>query len=371
MKKSIKLMAALSLLGAICLTSFPSQTQGYAATTAAAATTSGTIIIEYTVRDTGEILDKVTYAAGTLTVGDTLPVELKSFAGYRLTDAWISNPTTEINISELDKTLTVMYVVDETTEPSTTEPSTTEPSTTEPSTTEPSTTEPSTTEPSTTEPSTTEPSTTEPSTTEPSTTEPSTTEPSTTEPSTTEPSTTEPSTTEPSTTEPSVTPASITVSDKVMTVGDKLTEEIILDWATFSYEGDYISGFEVIGEPIQVDGNSNKLLEAGSHQIRYYLTDLDGKLLAEKTMTLTVNEPTAVVPDEEAKDSGKTPEKPTTKNPVEPTKELQGTKKEMTQKRKTLPATGEQKTNGIIGLSGVVGLALAGGALVRRNRQRK
>lgn len=324
-------MAALSLLGAICLTSFPSQTQGYAATTAAAATTSGTIIIEYTVRDTGEILDKVTYAAGTLTVGDTLPVELKSFAGYRLTDAWISNPTTEINISELDKTLTVMYVVDETTEPSTTEPSTTEPSTTEPSTTEPSTTEPSTTEPSTTEPSTTEPSTTE----------------------------------------PSVTPASITVSDKVMTVGDKLTEEMILDWATFSYEGDYISGFEVIGEPIQVDGNSNKLLEAGSHQIRYYLTDLDGKLLAEKTMTLTVNEPTAVIPDEEAKDSGKTPEKPTTKNPVEPTKELQGTKKEMTQKRKTLPATGEQKTNGIIGLSGVVGLVLAGGALVRRNRQRK
>ena len=85
----------------------------------------------------------------------------------------------------------------------------------------------------------------------------------------------------------------INVSDKTMYVGDKLTEEDILNWATFENVDGLKIGFEVIGDPIQVYKVGNTLAEPGVHQIRYYVESTtrasQKRYLAEETITLTIN----------------------------------------------------------------------------------
>ncbi|WP_430606644.1 hypothetical protein IGJ55_002719 [Enterococcus sp. AZ170] len=85
----------------------------------------------------------------------------------------------------------------------------------------------------------------------------------------------------------------INVSDKTMYVGDKLTEEDILNWATFENVDGLKIGFEVIGDPIQVYKVGNTLAEPGVHQIRYYVEATtrasQKRYLAEETITLTIN----------------------------------------------------------------------------------
>jgi len=83
----------------------------------------------------------------------------------------------------------------------------------------------------------------------------------------------------------------INVSDKTMYVGDKLTEEDILNWATFEHADGLKVGFKVLGNPIQVLKKDNTLVEPGVHQIKYYVegkTRASENHVAEKTITLTV-----------------------------------------------------------------------------------
>lgn len=86
--------------------------------------------------------------------------------------------------------------------------------------------------------------------------------------------------------EKTVAKASVTAEDKVMYVGDKLTKDMVMDWATFENIEGYEYGFEVVGEAIKVTQLGNKLVEPGTHKIRYYATN--GKDTVETFITLTV-----------------------------------------------------------------------------------
>lgn len=83
----------------------------------------------------------------------------------------------------------------------------------------------------------------------------------------------------------------IDVSDKTMYIGDKLTDEDILNWATFENADGLNVGFKVIGDPIQVYKLGSTLAEPGIHQIKYYVegkTRASENYVAEKTITLTI-----------------------------------------------------------------------------------
>ncbi|MBP1040868.1 DUF5011 domain-containing protein [Vagococcus sp. BWB3-3] len=92
----------------------------------------------------------------------------------------------------------------------------------------------------------------------------------------------------------------LNVEDHVMYVGDKLTEEMILAWATT--ENAENVGFEVLGDAIKVSTPGSTLVEPGTQQIRFtaYAGVNNGKEVKgsptqpasaknkEKTITLTV-----------------------------------------------------------------------------------
>jgi len=83
----------------------------------------------------------------------------------------------------------------------------------------------------------------------------------------------------------------INVSDKTMYVGDKLTKEDILNFATFKNTDGLKVGFHVLGNPIQVLKADLTLIEPGIHKIQYYVegkTNSPKDYVAKKLITLTV-----------------------------------------------------------------------------------
>lgn len=120
-----------------------------------------------------------------------------------------------------------------------------------------------------------------------------------------------------------------------MYVGEKLTEDMVLAWATVVDADDY--GFEVVGSPIMVKASDNTLVEPGVHEIRYVAVANEGKPneeVAEKTITLTVKEREATVTPTNTKNDGKT----------KPIKKAQ----------KELPKTGDKEN----ALASVLGLTM-------------
>lgn len=156
----------------------------------------------------------------------------------------------------------------------------------------------------------------------------------------------------------------IEASDKTMYVGDTLTKEAILSWATFTNAEGYMQGFEVVGTSIPVS-SSDKLTTAGEYKIKYYV---EGKAraadsrLAEKEITLTVVK----------KSTGTT-------DPTYPTKVIgsgstgtTNTGTGNTSSSKSLPSTGEQQSNVFYVIGSM--LVVAAGALyvwIKKEKQKK
>jgi len=161
----------------------------------------------------------------------------------------------------------------------------------ESSSTESTSSSSSETESSSTESTSSSSSETESSSTESTSSSSSETESSSTESTSSSSSETESSSTESTSSSSSeeLTPV-INVSDKTMYVGDKLTEEDILNWATFENADGLKVGFEVINDEIPVYKSDSTLAKAGSYKIKYYVEDKDGKIIEEKTITLTVKD---------------------------------------------------------------------------------
>ena len=162
---------------------------------------------------------------------------------------------------------------------------------------------------------------------------------------------------------------SIIVEDKVMYVGDKLTKEMILAWASTENPDDVITGFKVQNGEIKVKFLGSTLVEPGVHEIMFYAKTSEGKT-PEKSMTLTVKEkevPTdgkdSETPTEDPKDDLTKDIKESVQNKAE---ESNNVKKLSTVKTKqngsvksasaedTLPKTGESSSNVILTLIGLI-----------------
>ncbi|MDN6004795.1 MAG: LPXTG cell wall anchor domain-containing protein, partial [Enterococcus sp.] len=200
-----------------------------------------------------------------------------------------------------------------------------------------------------------------------------------TEPSTTEPSTTEPSTTEPSASIPDETKPSIVISDKTMYVGDTLTKDDILGWATFENAEGYTVGFEVLGDPIQITVLGSKLVNTGKHSIRFYVegTDSNGeKVLVEKTITLTIlsegerptdpkddlippAEDTVTPVDDPAPAPAEEPKPQATDQTIHKTETIEKSIESAKTTVEELPKTGEKQSTSLVALgSGLLGISL-------------
>lgn len=156
----------------------------------------------------------------------------------------------------------------------------------------------------------------------------------------------------------------IEANDKTMYVGDTLTKEDILSWATFTNAEGYLQGFEVVGTSIPVS-SSDKLTTVGEYKIKYYVegkTRAADSRLAEKEITLTVIKKTTGTTDPEdptkAIDSGST----------KPTNAATGN----ASSSKSLPSTGEQQSNVFYAIGSL--LMVAAGALymwIKKEKQKK
>ena len=148
----------------------------------------------------------------------------------------------------------------------------------------------------------------------------------------------------------------ILVEDKVMYVGEKLTNEIILSWAKTENPEDRITGFHVQDGKIKVKLLSSTLVEAKVHKLTFYATSSEGGK-AEKTIELKILEkaPPAVDPKPAApaETKGNTPA-----NTGQPAKKPENPATPANQK--VLPKTGEHKSSSILSLLGVL-LSLGAG----------
>ncbi|WP_265455997.1 LPXTG cell wall anchor domain-containing protein [Enterococcus sp. HY326] len=132
----------------------------------------------------------------------------------------------------------------------------------------------------------------------------------------------------------------ITVADRVMYIGDTITEEMVLGWAETT-NAEYIS-FEIIGDGIPYDPATNTLVEAGEYQIKFTAYSGMGtayEQTAETTMTLTVKEK----------------ENATVTTPVD--NKTNTTTKTVTSGEKPLPATGEKESSMMATVLGLTLLA--------------
>ncbi|WP_314062037.1 immunoglobulin-like domain-containing protein [uncultured Vagococcus sp.] len=146
----------------------------------------------------------------------------------------------------------------------------------------------------------------------------------------------------------------LNVENQTMYIGDKLTEEMILAWATT--ENAENVGFEVIGEAIRVTNPGSNLVEAGTHQIKFtaYSGVNNGKEAkalstqpfapknAEKTITLTVK-----AKDAGSKNTSHTPAKQNTTKSDTKTKAIKSAKA-------NLPKTGVEETSMMSSLMGLM-----------------
>ncbi|MBO0467343.1 LPXTG cell wall anchor domain-containing protein [Enterococcus plantarum] len=242
---------------------------------------------------------------------------------------------------------------------------------------EPSTTDSSSTMPESTDSSSTIPSSTDSSSTAPSSTDSSSTIPSSTDSSSTIPSSTDSDVTVPTSTDLSSTDEAkptIEITDQTMYVGQSLTEEMILSWATFHNADGYEVGFEILESPIKVTAIGNTLLEVGTYKIRYYisqLTRMATNVVAEKTITLTIlSESENPINQVTSLEKNKNPKAPTNNilspvaNPVS-TKNQKSITSAQT-KAKQLPETGEVNNGMTIASAGVI---LIAGAYIFRKKQ--
>lgn len=159
----------------------------------------------------------------------------------------------------------------------------------------------------------------------------------------------------------------ILVEDKVMYVGDKLTTDMIMGWATTEDPNDFITGFKVMNGKIKVKLLGNTLVEPGVHEIKFSAMTKEGKT-AEKTMTLTVkdkevpsngnenetpkDEPTKGIEAEETNVAGA---KPTGVKKISTVKtEQKGSVKVAANENESLPETGESTSNVLITLIGLI-----------------
>lgn len=147
----------------------------------------------------------------------------------------------------------------------------------------------------------------------------------------------------------------ILVDNKVMYVGDKLDEDMILAWAKTENPEDTIDGFKVTNGEIKVKLADNTLVEPGEHAIEFYASTSEGET-STKTITLTVKNRTTAEPtgDEKAKEETKnvggtvnTGNGSTTSKKVYPT---------AAQSKKQLPKTGEE--------TGSLVATIVGGAMI-------
>lgn len=145
------------------------------------------------------------------------------------------------------------------------------------------------------------------------------------------------------------------VTDKVMYVGDKLTEDMILNWA--DTENAEQIAFEVLDDEIEVDSVTDQLLAVGTYKIRFTATKKDEGTGAETStqaeMILTVKE--------------RDGQKPTLTGEPTAISNSTNTKKVLPQKSlpassaaKNLPKTGSEKVRMYPAMMGVI---VAGTAL--------
>lgn len=147
----------------------------------------------------------------------------------------------------------------------------------------------------------------------------------------------------------------LAVDNQVMYIGDKLTEDMILDWATTENAEDV--GFEVLGEAIKVTAVGSTLVEAGTHQIKFtaYSGTNNGKQEralttqpfapknVEKTITLTVK----AKDNQEPIDKGNSTTKQNTNKTTPKTKAIKSAKA-------NLPKTGAKETSMMSSMMGLM-----------------
>ncbi|MEI5989479.1 hypothetical protein A5881_000967 [Enterococcus termitis] len=378
MKKSLKIMSALLLFSSVAFSTPAVNSIVHAEESTAPMADDSSAL-------RGQLQDLVNQANATLATPDLYTPESIESLKTSVSNAQVAldtNMESSYQTFITSMNIALAKVVAVTPPSSTEEPSSTDSSSTEPSSTDPSSTEPSSTDPNSTDSSSTQPSSTDSSSTQPSSTDSSSTQPSSTDSSSTQPSSTESSSTESSSTDSSsseeVKP-SIEISNQTMYVGQKLTEEIILSWATFNNAEGYMVGFEVVGDSIQVTALGNLLVTPGTHTIRFYVSKVTrstDNIVAEKEITLTVlpesDKPkNPFTPVDPTANSEKTPEAPTNDlisevvSPVSTSakKPISSTQK----KAKQLPSTGESNNGMMIASAGV--MLIAGGAYIFRKKQ--
>lgn len=134
----------------------------------------------------------------------------------------------------------------------------------------------------------------------------------------------------------------ILVDNKVMYVGDKLDEDMILAWAKTENPDDTIDGFKVTNGEIKVKLADNTLVETGEHAIEFYASTPEGET-STKAITLTVkNRPNA----EPVNPTGDTKNVAGTGNKVTNMANKKATPvRTTTQSSKQLPKIGEESTS--------------------------
>ncbi|MGX7202715.1 hypothetical protein BCR22_09635 [Enterococcus plantarum] len=315
-----------------------------------------------------QLQDLIIFANSTISTPDTTYSEAE-VASIKLTIADAQNAldnNLKNDFASLIETLKAKLgtLINPPTEPSSSVP--------EPSTTDSSSTAPSSTDSSSTIPSSTDSSSTAPSSTDSSSTIPSSTDSSSTIPSSTDSDVTVPTSTDLSSTDEAK--PTIEITDQTMYVGQTLTEEMILSWATFHNADGYEVGFEILESPIKVTAIGNTLLEVGTYKIRYYISQLirmATNVVAEKTITLSIlsesenplNQVTSLEKDKNPKEPANNIFSPVA-NPVS-TKNQKSITSTQT-KAKQLPVTGEVNNSMTIVSAGVI---LIAGAYIFRKKQ--
>lgn len=134
----------------------------------------------------------------------------------------------------------------------------------------------------------------------------------------------------------------ILVDNKVMYVGDKLDEDMILAWAKTENPEDTIDGFKVTNGEIKVKLADNTLVETGEHAIEFYASTPEGET-STKAITLTVKNRLNAEP---VNPTGDTKNVAGTGNKVTNMANKKATPaRTTTQSSKQLPKTGEESTS--------------------------
>jgi LPXTG-motif cell wall-anchored protein len=195
------------------------------------------------------------------------------------------------------------------------------------------------------------------------------------------------------------TEVTINVSDHTMNIGDVITPELVLGWATVENGDNLYLEAEVIGRPIMIDSITNQLVEAGTYTIRYTVRSVDPAgnplmtrsigvepqmAVISKDITLTVVDPNAGGPEKPTNpDDSVAPTD--TQKPLDTSKSGDGSNSNQLLSMnnpvvgdakvnaanptdKKLPQTGEENATMVVAFGGVM---LAVGAYLLKRRQIK